>query len=195
MDKENKKISISAYIEYIDINNENNPIEWMQIKEKKSKSCLLKIPYSPLIKTDKFESIYKQKIFMPGHKLNTIYNSINQLYKNNEIIFSKDFLEIINSYGNKEIKLKINYNSTTNFTINHLYFLYRLVIIGPFNINDNETKVTSSELIIKTNKQEISTNLYRPNFDNDDEGTCYNNNNFDDDDNKENIYPLNIEKK
>ena len=109
------------------------PIEWMEIKEKYSNDVLLKIPYSPLIKTNKFmNAIYKQKVFLEDSKLDIISKSIKNLYKTNEIIFSDKFLE--EKIGKEHIVINIDYDFDKGFTNSHLYFLNLLTTEGPFQM-------------------------------------------------------------
>ena len=135
----NNNNNIKTFNLYVDdFQSCKNPIEWMKIKNKdiNNSEVLLYIPFSPLIKIKSFEdAIYKQKITLPNSKGECILQSINTLYKNKNIYFSKEFLKEIDKLLNNEttiiIRLNIYYDlNEENFTFSHLFFLNFLTKLG-----------------------------------------------------------------
>lgn len=145
---------------YIDnLKSENNPIEWMIMKEKISNKFLLRIPYSPLIETNDFKSATLQhKVFLDTTPQQNILDSIKILYKSNEIIFSPKFLQEIRTYKNNEDKIKLNfqYDIGNKFNYSHLYFLNGLTTMGPFSVEFIDTK----NMMLETNKKTILTKVF-----------------------------------
>ena len=152
MDNKNNKI----YDLYVDnFQSKNHPIHWMEIKNKTDKKVLLIIPYSPRVHIQNFKhAIYKQYIPLPHSSVDYILKSINVLYNDN-IIFSKTFLNEIEKLSDYAIiQLKINYDLTQdNFTYSHLYFLNCL------SNKFGSIEATDCTMIITTNKNEIFKTL------------------------------------
>ena len=142
--------TIELYVDNFQSKN-NYCIQWMEIKNKTNKNVLLTIPYSPWLQIENFtDAIHKQYISLPNSSIDYILQSIDILYNNNDIIFSKSFLNEIEELSDYAIiRLEIQYTLTNYFTYSHLYFLNKLS--NRFTSID----VTKNTMTITTNKNEI----------------------------------------
>ena len=145
----------STFNSRVDFENDNNPIEWMEIKDiNNDNQVLLRIPYSPLIKIKNFtNAIHKNLILRPGSKEECIVKSIQNLHNNVEICFSQPFLEMIKLNKNRLTELNINCDNIKRH-FSQLYFLNNyLSRFGFGNVDANTYNINMENKFILTSQE------------------------------------------
>lgn len=155
-----RNINIDCYL-YVN-NRNNNPIQWMQIKENNNNKVLLYIPYIFKFENEKritnFEdAVYKIPIVLPNSFNDEILKLFSTIYNIKDIIIPKHSL-LRKEYKNIRVNIKLS-----RYTYIQLFFLNRLLSnIGYIDEIDDKhmTVVINYSSLFKQNNDQNNNNVH-----------------------------------